>query len=66
MGIELTSVVTCPLCGRETSAQMSVDSCQYFWNCPECGERLQPLAGDCCVFCSYGTARCPSRQEPSE
>jgi hypothetical protein len=25
--------------------------------------RLRPKAGDCCVFCSYGTVPCPPVQE---
>ncbi|TGE15005.1 hypothetical protein E5J99_13940 [Hymenobacter elongatus] len=24
---------------------------------------LKPLAGDCCVYCSYGTVPCPPIQE---
>ncbi|EMY32770.1 hypothetical protein D477_018344 [Arthrobacter crystallopoietes BAB-32] len=59
---ELTSVVRCPACGAETAAQMPVDACQFFWACPSCGERIRPLEGDCCVFCSYGSVVCPSKQ----
>ncbi|WP_277246166.1 GDCCVxC domain-containing (seleno)protein [Micrococcus terreus] len=66
MTVELTSVVTCPVCQQETSAQMPTDSCQFFWVCPNCRERVRPLGGDCCVFCSYGTVPCPSRQGPAE
>ena len=25
--------------------------------------RLKPLAGDCCVFCSYGDVKCPPIQQ---
>lgn len=63
MSIELMSVVTCPMCRQETAAQMPLDACQFFWVCPACRERVRPLEGDCCVFCSYGTVNCPSRQE---
>ncbi|WP_321163938.1 GDCCVxC domain-containing (seleno)protein, partial [Idiomarina zobellii] len=24
---------------------------------------LKPLKGDCCVYCSYGTVKCPPIQE---
>ncbi|MGH8688942.1 MAG: GDCCVxC domain-containing (seleno)protein [Burkholderiales bacterium] len=41
---------------------MPTDACLYFWHCPQCGTRLKPLAGDCCVFCSYGSVKCPPRQ----
>jgi uncharacterized membrane protein YfcA len=33
-----------------------------FYDCKGCGERLKPLEGDCCVFCSYGSVRCPPLQ----
>nr|WP_283809885.1 GDCCVxC domain-containing (seleno)protein [Bradyrhizobium vignae] len=38
------------------------DACQYFYICKGCGRQLQPKAGDCCVFCSYGTTPCPRKQ----
>ena len=30
--------------------------------CTGCGQLLKPKAGDCCVFCSYGSAPCPPFQ----
>ena len=41
---------------------MPTDACQFFYDCRGCGERLKPKAGDCCVFCSYGTMPCPPIQ----
>jgi hypothetical protein len=41
---------------------MPIDACQFFYDCKGCGERLKPNAGDCCVFCSYGSVRCPPLQ----
>lgn len=57
------SVITCPECGTETVETMPLDACQYYYECPDCGELLRPLPGDCCVFCSYGTVPCPPVQE---
>ncbi|WP_372604131.1 GDCCVxC domain-containing (seleno)protein [Actibacterium sp.] len=59
---ELTSILTCPQCGKRTTEQMPTDSCVFFYECPGCHTVLRPLAGDCCVFCSYGTAPCPPVQ----
>ncbi|WP_232237081.1 GDCCVxC domain-containing (seleno)protein [Thiosulfatihalobacter marinus] len=56
------SLLTCPKCGHEETFEMPTDSCQYFLECPGCKALLKPLAGDCCVFCSYGTAPCPPVQ----
>jgi hypothetical protein len=42
---------------------MPTDACQFFYDCKGCGERLKPLPGDCCVFCSFGTVPCPPVQE---
>ena len=41
---------------------MPTDSCQWFYECQGCKTVLRPLAGDCCVFCSYGTHKCPPIQ----
>jgi hypothetical protein len=41
---------------------MPTDACQFFYDCQGCGERLKPKAGDCCVFCSYGSVPCPPMQ----
>jgi hypothetical protein len=37
-------------------------ACQFFYDCKECGVRLKPKPGDCCVFCSYGSVPCPPIQ----
>ncbi|MGB9260201.1 MAG: GDCCVxC domain-containing (seleno)protein [Pseudolabrys sp.] len=41
---------------------MPTDACQFFYACKGCGHRLRPKSGDCCVFCSYGSAPCPPVQ----
>ena len=42
---------------------MPTDACLFFYDCTGCGARLKPQAGDCCVFCSYGSVKCPPVQE---
>ena len=42
---------------------MPTDACQYFYDCKGCKIVLKPKAGDCCVYCSYGTVPCPPIQE---
>ncbi|MFH2114068.1 MAG: GDCCVxC domain-containing (seleno)protein [Spirochaetota bacterium] len=58
----LTSVLTCPGCGFAREEIMSIDSCLINYVCRSCGKTLRPKVGDCCVFCSYGSVRCPSMQ----
>ena len=41
---------------------MPMDACQWFYECEGCKAVLRPRAGDCCVFCSYGTHKCPPIQ----
>jgi len=41
---------------------MPTDACQWFYECKGCGTVLRPAPGDCCVFCSYGTVKCPPIQ----
>ena len=56
------SILTCPHCGTAKEETIPADACQFFYNCTGCGARLKPKAGDCCVFCSYGSVPCPPVQ----
>jgi hypothetical protein len=56
------STITCPHCGFQKEETMPTDACQYFYQCEGCQTTLKPLAGDCCVYCSYGTIKCPPIQ----
>jgi hypothetical protein len=60
--VELNSTITCPNCGQKKKEIMPKDACVYFYECDKCKSRLKPLQGDCCVYCSYGTVKCPSIQ----
>ncbi|WP_093095872.1 GDCCVxC domain-containing (seleno)protein [Shimia aestuarii] len=59
----LTSELTCPECRYVERFTMPEDACQWFLECPACHVVLRPKAGDCCVFCSYGTEPCPPVQK---
>lgn len=59
----LESVLTCPLCGHASREIMPTDACQFYYECRSCAVLLRPKAGDCCVFCSYGTVKCPPIQQ---
>nr|WP_297349193.1 GDCCVxC domain-containing (seleno)protein [uncultured Glaciecola sp.] len=61
--IELTSTITCPHCKHSQLEQMPTTACQFFYECANCQSLLKPLNGDCCVYCSYGTVKCPPIQE---
>ena len=63
---KLQSTLTCPKCGHQATETMPTDACVYFYDCRDCGERLKPLPGSCCVFCSYGSVPCPPIQEGVE
>ena len=58
----LRSTLTCPLCGHNKEELMPTDACQWFYECEGCKVLLAPKAGDCCVFCSYGSIQCPPMQ----
>ncbi len=58
-----TSTLHCPNCSFEKEETMPTDSCLFFYDCANCGAHLRPKPGDCCVFCSYGSEKCPSMQE---
>jgi hypothetical protein len=58
----MESTITCPHCGHSRAETMPIEACQIRHTCPACAEVLKPHAGDCCVFCSYGTVPCPPIQ----
>ena len=60
--MQLVSTLICPACGFAATEVMPTDACQFFYDCQGCGIRLKPNAGDCCVFCSYGSVPCPPVQ----
>ena len=64
--VQLQSTLTCPHCGHQATEIMPTDACVAFYDCKSCGETLKPLAGSCCVFCSYGSVPCPPIQEGVE
>lgn len=61
--MQLQSTITCPKCGFSKEETMPTDSCVHFYQCTGCQEMLKPKSGDCCVFCSYGSVKCPPMQE---
>lgn len=63
MALVLVSTITCPQCGFEKEEIMPTDACLFFYECTNCKALLRPVRGDCCVFCSYGTVKCPPKQQ---
>ena len=63
IAVALESVLTCPHCGFAAHETMPTDACLYIYECGHCKALLFPQHGDCCVFCSYGSLKCPPVQE---
>ena len=61
--ILLESTLVCPECGLASTETMPTDRCVWYWECPGCGALARPKAGDCCVYCSYGSVPCPPAQQ---
>jgi len=62
----LESLLTCPKCGFAKLETMPTDACQFYYECTICKMLLRPKPGDCCVFCSYGSVKCPPIQAQRE
>jgi hypothetical protein len=60
--VELQSTITCPNCGHKKTEMMPTNACEFFYECEKCKTRIRPLEGDCCVYCSYGSVKCPPIQ----
>lgn len=58
----LSSKLTCPKCERSKVEKMPTNACQWYYECEQCHTLLKPKSGDCCVFCSYGSVKCPPIQ----
>lgn len=54
--------LTCPVCSFAEELDIPLDYCLFFHVCTNCGVRIRPLSGDCCVFCSYGNYHCIPKQ----
>lgn len=62
MKVTKQSTITCPLCGHKKAEKMPENACQYFYECESCKTILKPIHGACCVYCSYGSEKCPPMQ----
>jgi hypothetical protein len=62
MSVQWLSILTCPQCGHAKRERMPADACQFFYECEGCRAVLRPRPGHCCVFCSFGSVRCPPMQ----
>jgi hypothetical protein len=60
------SKITCPNCKFKKNEIMPTNACVYFYECSNCKSIIKPIYGDCCVFCSYGTVKCPSIQSGTD
>ena len=60
--IMLESEITCPECRHKQLETMPTNACAFFYECTNCKKLLKPQKGDCCVYCSYGTVKCPPIQ----
>lgn len=61
--MKFLSVITCPKCSFQKEEKMPENYCQLKYRCTNCGEIITPKPGDCCVYCSYGTEKCPPMQD---
>jgi len=57
------SEITCPKCGHKKVEKLPTEVCLVSYTCENCREVMHPKDGDCCVFCTYGSHKCPSKQD---
>ena len=58
-----SSEITCPKCDFTKEEVLPTDVCVIKYTCSNCNYEMTPKDGDCCVYCTYGTHKCPSKQE---
>lgn len=54
--------IICPHCDHKKFEILPGDVCVIKYTCENCKKELTPKAGDCCVYCTYGSHKCPSKQ----
>lgn len=59
----MQSEITCPKCKHKKLETLPTDICLIKYTCEKCNVTIYPEDGDCCVFCSYSTEKCPSKQD---
>lgn len=57
------SIITCPKCHHQQEEKLPTEVCLIKYECKKCHAVLYPKDGDCCVFCTYGDKKCPSKQD---
>ena len=60
--VVMQSEITCPKCGHKKIETLPTDVCVIKYNCEKCNAEMRPKDGDCCVFCTFGSHKCPSMQ----
>ena len=60
--ILLQTIMTCPECGQTREETMPTDQREFLYQCHNCATFLRPKLGDHCVYCSYGSVKCPLEQ----
>ncbi len=58
----LYSEITCPKCGHKKMEKMPTDVYVITYTCEKCKSQLHPKDRVCCVFCTHGTNKCPSKE----
>jgi len=61
-GTAVVSRITCPDCKYSKTEILPTEVCLIKYTCQNCKKDLYPKEGDCCVFCTYGDVKCPSKQ----
>ena len=61
--LKMQSTLTCPKCQHQSTEVMQENACKVFHKCEACSEMVKPKEKECCVFCSYGSVKCPSKQK---
>jgi hypothetical protein len=61
--VKIETILSCPYCGKQQRVFMSLSGVKSSLYCFFCEQKIFSKDGVCCVFCSYGSAKCPVAQE---
>ncbi|WP_281169957.1 GDCCVxC domain-containing (seleno)protein [Leucothrix mucor] len=55
--------MTCPNCKHQETVTMPKMPGGQLYECTRCHTLLSEKPGDCCIYCSYGSRKCPPIQD---
>ncbi|WP_420870118.1 GDCCVxC domain-containing (seleno)protein [Catalinimonas alkaloidigena] len=62
MKVQKLSTLRCPICKHQILKRMPLEKTISEFVCMNCSSIIKTKRHECCVFCTYGSVKCPRAQ----